>query len=127
MTIWTAIRQCIVQKYVSGKGRASRGEFFSYLIAFLLFCFFWLLFILGIIDYDGDLNLLDFVLLYIPFLFLPPLVAVGARRLHDSGKSGWLLLLMLVPLVNILGFGLLCVHGTPFPNHYGAPPPKLEI
>lgn len=127
MTAWQAVRYCIVQKYASGKGRASRGEFFSYLSAFVLFCLFWLLFIAANIDYFGDLNLVDFVMLYIPFLFAPPLVAVAARRLHDIGKSAWLLLIFIIPLINILGLGLLFIRGEPGPNRFGALPPQVDI
>ena len=46
------------------------------------------------------------------------------KRLHDVNRSGWLLLLILVPLVNIfLGIYLLCAAGSPSSNNYGAPPP----
>lgn len=127
MTIWQATRYCIVDKYASGKGRASRGEFFSYLFFLFLFCFFWLTFIIASIDFWGDLNLIDFVMLYAPFLFLPPLFAVAIRRLHDAGKSGWLVLLVFLPFLNIFLAGLLCMRGTPGWNRYGAPPQPVRL
>jgi uncharacterized membrane protein YhaH (DUF805 family) len=37
-------------------------------------------------------------------VLLPPLIAIGARRLHDTGRSGWLMLLACVP---VLGWSLL--------------------
>jgi uncharacterized membrane protein YhaH (DUF805 family) len=47
-------------------------------------------------------------------------LSVGARRLHDSGKSGWLLLLGLIPFVGaIIVIVLLVQAGTPSPNQYG--------
>ena len=53
-----------------------------------------------------------------------PLIAVSVRRLHDIGNSGWLFLLILVPLVGtILAIVLGCVDGTSGPNQYG-PDPK---
>jgi uncharacterized membrane protein YhaH (DUF805 family) len=47
-------------------------------------------------------------------------LSVGCRRLHDSGKSGWLLLLGLIPFVGaIIVIVLLVQAGTPGPNQYG--------
>lgn len=127
MTIWQVARICIVKKYASFDGRASRSEFFCYTLLFCLFCIFWLTFIYGCIAYFGDFNLLELVLLYVPFLFLPPLVAVCVRRLHDSGRSGWLLILLLIPFINIFGFALLCMRGYPVANKYGQPGPEVDL
>ena len=50
-------------------------------------------------------------------------IAQGVKRLHDVDKSGWLLLLGLIPLVNIvLGLYMLFADGTVGPNRYGADP-----
>ena len=50
-----------------------------------------------------------------------------ARRLHDTGKSGWLMLIGMIPYVNIItGIVLLvfyCTDSTPGENQYG-PNPK---
>lgn len=127
MSVWQAVKYCIVQKYASGQGRAGRGEFFSYFFCYILFCIFWGLFILTSMAHFGDINLVDFVLMYIPFLFLPPLVAVIVRRLHDTGKNGWLALLLLIPFINIFGFGLLCMKGMPGANRFGAPPEHVDF
>ncbi len=76
------------------------------------------------------------------FLFIPlgiyilaaiiPSLAVATRRFHDSGKSGWLLLLLIVlgviPIVNIvtaiIQIVFLCTDGDPGVNQYG-PNPKF--
>lgn len=51
------------------------------------------------------------------------MIAQDVKRLHDVDKSGWLLLLVLVPIVNIaLGLYLLLADGTVGPNRYGADP-----
>ncbi len=61
----------------------------------------------------------------IGILFYIPLFAVGfimaIRRVHDMGYSGWLSLLILVPLVNLW---FLFAPGTQGPNEYGPPPVK---
>ncbi len=55
------------------------------------------------------------------------LLAQDVKRLHDADKSGWLLLLGLIPLVNIaLGLYMLFADGTVGPNRYG-PDPKNRM
>ena len=55
---------------------------------------------------------------------LVPGIAVGIRRLHDIDKSGWYLLVLLIPLAGFIWLlVLLCTEGTRGPNEYG-PDPK---
>lgn len=63
---------------------------------------------------------LGYLLLVVFYLYF--YIVVVTRRLHDLNKSGWLMLLMLVPVVNILFiFYLLLAAGTPGHNRFGAP------
>ena len=127
MTVRDVLSTCIFRKYANGAGRASRGEFFVYFAFYILFFTLWSLGIVALVRYFGDINLLDFVLSYVPFIFLPPLLAVSARRFHDSGRSGWLVLLLFVPLLNLFGIALLCVPGTPGPNRFGPVPASVRL
>lgn len=52
-----------------------------------------------------------------------PGIAAGVRRLHDTGKSGWYLLLDLIPIVGfIIVIVFLCQDGQPEANMYGEVP-----
>lgn len=52
-----------------------------------------------------------------------PNLAVSVRRLHDQDRSGWLLLLVLVPFFGWFAlFVLMCLNGTRGPNRFGADP-----
>lgn len=54
---------------------------------------------------------------------LVPSLAAGSRRLHDTGKSGWLQLLGLIPVVGwIVLIYLTAQPGQAGTNEYGAPP-----
>lgn len=59
-------------------------------------------------------------------LWLAAMIAIviyGVRRLNDMNASGWVMLLLLVPLANIvLALALLFAPGTKGPNKYGPPP-----
>ena len=51
-------------------------------------------------------------------------LAVGIKRFHDRGKSGWWVLIALVPVVGALWYLIECgfLRGTPGPNSYGPDP-----
>jgi uncharacterized membrane protein YhaH (DUF805 family) len=56
---------------------------------------------------------------------LVPSLAAGVRRLHDTGKSGWMVLIALIPLVgSIILIVFLASGGDQQPNQYGPPPVK---
>ena len=68
----------------------------------------------------GLLLVLFFIAVLIPY------IAVQVRRLHDTDRSGWWLLLGVVPIVNYIGAIVLlvfyCLDGTRGPNRFGADP-----
>ena len=122
MDFMTAVRTCF-SKYVDFSGRARRSEYWY----FALFTF-----LLGIVasildailgtDYDtgsgGLVNTLASLAVLVPSL------AVAARRLHDTGRSGWWLLLIFVIIIGwIILLVWYCTDSTPGDNKYG-PNPK---
>ena len=116
MTFGSSISVCF-SKYANFEGRASRSEYWW----FYLFC---ALFetggaILGAMAGGAG----GFILLYgIAVLIISvPYLAVGARRLHDIGKSGWNLLWTLTVIGTIPLVVWLCTEGTKASNEYGDP------
>ena len=83
-----SIRTCL-SKYVDFNGVASRSEFWW----FMLFVFI----VSAALNYVSPLvgGLFGLAMLL-------PELAAGARRLHDTGKSGWLQLLLLIPLIGLI-------------------------
>jgi uncharacterized membrane protein YhaH (DUF805 family) len=60
-------------------------------------------------------------------VFLMPYFAVAVRRLHDTNRSGWWLLLLVVPLVgNIVTLIWFCTPSTPGPNRFGPMPGAIS-
>ena len=122
-----ANRTVFVTKYATFSGRASSTEFWVPALTFLL-----VLFVLGgvssIVDPGyGETsfvgNLFAMMILVVFVAAVIPLVAVTVRRLHDTGKSGWLYLLTFVPFVGGLILLVLILLGpTPGPNQYGPGP-----
>lgn len=127
MTVRDALSTCIFRKYANGAGRASRGEFFAFFAFYVLFCMLWNVCLMGIVRFLGGLGLPGLVLTFLPYLLLPPLLAVSVRRLYDSGRPGWFALLLFVPLLNLFCLVLLCLPGTPGPNRFGEAPAPVRF
>jgi uncharacterized membrane protein YhaH (DUF805 family) len=63
---------------------------------------------------------LPIVSLIVSLVFLLPSIAVAVRRLHDTDRSGWWLLMFLLPLVGfIVLIVFLCQRGTQGQNRFG--------
>jgi len=103
-----------LSKYSVSSGRASRAEFWTFLLFNILACFI-INFAGGLID-DGGL----LARYYRLAVFIPSL-AVGVRRMHDTNHSGWWLL---CPIVNLI-FAL--QEGHPENNRFGPNPEGAEF
>lgn len=115
----------VLHQYADFSGRARRREFWSFaLVNFTVgVALFALAGILGkVIGLLGGLVMLGYYLYSLAVLI--PSLAVGVRRLHDTGKSGWYMALALIPIVGLYLLYLMTVEGEPGPNAYG-PDPKV--
>ncbi|MCX8649903.1 DUF805 domain-containing protein [Gilliamella sp. B2776] len=109
---------CITKNYINFKGRARRKEYWMYMLFILIASFFTIILdkSLGL-----DLNITTIFLLATTL----PTLAVSVRRLHDTDKSGWWLLLQLVPFGNIILFIFFLMDSTPGLNRFGQYPKEL--
>jgi uncharacterized membrane protein YhaH (DUF805 family) len=111
-----------LQKYADFSGRAPRAEYWW----FVLFVVIGEI-VLSIVDslvgtgrIVGPYGIL--VTLFMLALIIPQ-IAVGVRRLHDTGRSGWWLLIGLIPLIGAIVLLVFFVTaGTPGDNDYGPNP-----
>ena len=108
------------KKYATFDGRARRKEFWM----FALFSF-----IVSLVLNLADKALFGFQILsglYGLAVFLPGL-AVSVRRLHDIDKSGWFVLLALIPFVGAIVLLVFdCIEGTRGDNRFGGDPKAVE-
>ena len=109
MSFTDSIKLCFA-KFADFNGRAKRPEFWW----FALFCFIGAL----LLEVAGS---------YVSWIFslatLVPSLAVGARRLHDMNKSGWMQLLWLIPILGwIYLIYVLAQPSEAGDNQFGAPP-----
>lgn len=104
MTFFEAIERC-VKKYAEFNGRARRAEFW-----------WWVLFVF-ILSWGGQIISQSFGTL-VSLVTLLPSLAVGARRLHDTGRSGWWQLIGFIPVVGWLVMIYWCVQPSQGSNQY---------
>ena len=112
------------ENYANFNGRARRKEYWMFSLFFLLFA---LLagFVIGILSAVGEMAAMIAVILAVVWYLahLVPSLAVTVRRLHDTGKSGWLYLLVLIPFGSLIIFIFTVIDGDKGDNAYG-PDPK---
>ena len=121
-TFGQAVKSCFNQ-YCGFKGRASRAEFWWFALFTAIVGF-----VLGFVDgllftstENAFFALLGFSGLFQLGVFLPNL-AVTARRLHDTDKSGWWMLLYLTIIGGIVVFIFTLLRGNEGSNKYGEDP-----
>jgi uncharacterized membrane protein YhaH (DUF805 family) len=112
----------VLSKYATFSGRAGRGEFWWWVLAVLIASF-----VVGVIDnmlfptaFDHGMGGGGPLSILLGLAVLLPNLAVSVRRLHDLDRTGWWLLIGLVPLIGFLVLLFFYVQrGTPGPNRFG--------
>lgn len=97
-TFFSAIRTCLT-KFAEFNGRAERSEFW------------WFALFVTLVS-TGLLYIHETLAQVFLIAMLLPLLAAGARRLHDIGKSGWWQLFLLAPVGGLVILGVLWAQPT---------------
>ena len=118
--------KCIKQ-YADFKGRARRKEYWMFTLFYLLFLL-PLALLMGI-EIGLEIEVPIFTILFVLFIFaiIVPTYAVTARRLHDTGRSGWWILINFIPYIGgIWLFVLTCLDSEPGTNKWGENPKEIN-
>lgn len=119
MNFITAVKTCF-QKYVTFEGRARRAEYwwwvlFTIIASMILGGFDTIFF--GVPEITGPTSGLFSLLTFLPGL------SVWIRRLHDTDRSGWWALLIIIPLIGWLILLIWAIQkGTDGGNRFGPDP-----
>jgi uncharacterized membrane protein YhaH (DUF805 family) len=124
MDMVTAVKT-VLGKYATFSGRAARPEYWWWVLATVI-----LFFVLGLIDGALVAPMMGFeafepnagqpLSVIASLALLVPNLAVAARRLHDTDRSGWWLLLGLIPLIgSLILIYFLVQKGTEGSNRFG--------
>ena len=119
-----------MSEYVNFQGRARRKEYW-------MFALFYLIILMGATVLDNIAGLCfeyqlmgqtvsmgygpSYLLMVVLHFF--PALGVAIRRLHDTGRSGWMYLILLIPLIGIIWFLVLLARDSEVGrNKYGEHP-----
>jgi len=112
----------VLRQFVDFNGRARRLEYWMFTLVNIIFLLMAMTLdnILGLADEYSKIG--PIYLLYAMAMLLPG-TAVCVRRLHDVGKSGWMILISLIPIIGSIWLIILFVtDGQPGENEYGLNP-----
>ena len=98
----------VLQNYATFSGRARRSEYWYFALFNAIIAF-----VLTFVGLQMGTTVLSNIY---SLAILIPSIAVGVRRMHDVGKSGWFLL---IPIYNLI---LACTDGVKGENEYGGDP-----
>lgn len=113
----------VLKDYAVFEGRASRSEYWYFTLFNVI-----IIILLSVVENalglivlasDGGLGVLSMIY---ALAVLVPSLAVGVRRLHDTDRSGWWMLLALVPIISLVLIVFFIFKGTEGDNQYGASP-----
>ena len=128
MGFMDALTTVFRNKYATFSGRASRSEYWwGYLGYVVVAMVVQIVAIVGAIALSGVSEGLAALMLVVPIVFglalFIPTLAVTVRRFHDTGKSGWLVLVLLIPCIGtILWLVWTIEDGQAHDNAYGPVP-----
>lgn len=127
-----------LKRYADFSGRSRRKEYWMFTLGVVLaFVFAFIVFALvagtlgssgnseDVTSMIGGTGVLIFVIGYLAILI--PSIAVQVRRFHDQDKSGWFVLLGLIPYIGgLIVLVFMCLEGTQGPNRFGPDPKNPE-
>ena len=109
----------VLKKFSIFTGRSGRREFWMFALCNFIVC--------GILGIFANIPIIGIIIKIVMGIYslaiLVPSIAVGIRRLHDTNRSGFFLLLALVPVVGTIVVLVFCAaEGTDGENQYGQDP-----
>ena len=117
----------VLKNYAGFSGRARRKEYWMFTLFNIIFAIVAMILdnVLGIAM--AEIGYGPLYGLYTLAMFIPSL-AVSVRRLHDVGKSGWMLLIVLIPIIGAIWLIVLMVtDSNSGENQYGSNPKEVTV
>ncbi|MFT2009884.1 DUF805 domain-containing protein [Pontibacter sp. 13R65] len=109
----------VLSKYAEFSGRSRRSEYWYFMLFNVIISM-----VLALVDMAvGSFGILGG--LYSLFIFIPSL-ALTVRRLHDTGRSGWWMLISLIPFIGWIVLLVFTVSDSQYGDNQYGPNPKTN-
>jgi uncharacterized membrane protein YhaH (DUF805 family) len=116
----------VLNQYADFNGRARRKEYWMFVLINIVFGLIAIV-LDRVFGMESEIGYGPLYGLYTLAMFVPNL-AVSVRRLHDVGKSGWMLLIALIPIIGAIWFIVLTLTGSDSgENQYGVNPKEATV
>jgi uncharacterized membrane protein YhaH (DUF805 family) len=99
-----------LKKYADFTGRARRKEYWMFILVYMIINI-----VLAVIG-------LDTISAIVSLALLVPSLSIAARRLHDTGRSGWWQLVLLIPIIGLIVLIVFLAQDSHDANDYGVSP-----
>ena len=103
-----------IKQYATFSGRARRKEYW-------MFYLFYMIFYITLAVIDGVFGTIFLSSIFALALLIPS-ISIAARRLHDTGRSGWWQLIILIPIIGAIVLIVFLAQDSGDENEYGISP-----
>lgn len=124
-SLYNYFQECISYNYSNFEDRARCSEYWGFVLYKLVVYISLKLVLMLLVAVTGIYELSFIAYLWSFGLFVPSL-AVGVRRLHDTGRSGWWYLIALTGIGVFVLFYWFCSDSEPGANKWGPNPKEIE-
>ncbi|VAW61284.1 Integral membrane protein [hydrothermal vent metagenome] len=107
------------KKYADFSGRARRQEYWMFVLIYILIY-------IALMVIDSVTGMFILTPLFALAIIIPS-ISIAARRLHDTGRSGWWQLIAIIPLIGGIILLVFLVQDSHDENEYGPSPKQAEL
>lgn len=106
-----------LKQYADFKGRTTRKEYWMFILFYLIFNI-----VAALID---NMLVTEMFSIILGLALFVPSISIAARRLHDTGRSGWWQLISLIPIIGLIVLIVFLAQKGQDDNDYGNKPENM--
>jgi uncharacterized membrane protein YhaH (DUF805 family) len=125
MTLKEAVKVCLGKKYADFSTRASRKECGFFFLFYFILCMVLFMINIMVVMFEDSIEVYQLMVglsVIVALLLMLPTYAVCVRRLHDTGRTGWWVLLYFIPWIGTIALIIMLCLKSDEDNKYGPKP-----
>lgn len=125
MTLKEAVKVCLGKKYADFSTRASRKECGFFFLFYFILCMVLFMINIMVVMFEDSIEVYQLMVglsVIMGLLLIVPTYAVCVRRLHDTGRTGWWVLLYFIPWIGTIALIIMLCQKSDEDNKYGPKP-----